>query len=205
MRFAPEQAARLRPGVRWLAQLNVEVAPYRGTILPLSLVVIPWAVWVGGPGWAWPAFLAVGLAGAALLVIDGRTHRLPNAITLPGIVLVFALLGAAALGCGDARPLQGALFGGVGLGAMYGLLHAASPQGLGAGDVKLAVLLGLPAGWLGWEALWLTALLPFLIGGLAALVLVVTHRATRHTAIAFGPYMLLGWALALTLVKGATP
>jgi len=88
---------------------------------------------------------------------------------------------------------------------MYWLLHVASPHGLGLGDVKLAALLGLPAGWLGWETVWVTALLPFLLGGLAALALVATRRATRHTAIAFGPYLLLGWALALMLTRGASP
>ena len=37
----------------------------------------------------------------------------------------------------------------------------------------------------------------FLLGGLVALLLVITRRAHRRTRIAFGPFMLTGAAAAL--------
>jgi leader peptidase (prepilin peptidase)/N-methyltransferase len=60
---------------------------------------------------------------------------------------------------------------------------------LGFGDVKLAFLLGVFTGYLGWGQVVLAGLGSFILGGLVALVLVVTRRASRKDAIPFGPFM----------------
>ena len=191
-----------RVGVRGLvARLPGELRPHRRAIAPLAVVAGLWAVWASGPGWATPAFVVVAVAGAAHGVIDARTHRLPDAVTLPALGAAAVLLSAAALATGDAGRLGRAVLGGLVLGGAYLLLHLVNRRGLGLGDVKLAVLLGLPAGWAGWDALWWTGVLPFLLGGVAALVLVVSRRAQRSTAIPFGPWMLLGTAVALSLAR----
>jgi len=154
---------------------------------------VGWAVWVSGPGWATPAFVVVAAAGAALAVIDARTQRLPDAITLPAVTLTAPLLGTAAmLSDGGVQRLSLAATGAVLLGGGYLLLHLVNRNGLGLGDVKLAMLLDMPAGWLGWTELWAMLLTPFLLGGLTAAALVLTRRATARTTIAFGPHMLLG-------------
>jgi len=98
MAFVRAQAAWPLSGADWLTRLGAEIAPHRAAIVPISLIVVPWAAWLAGPGWASPAFAVVGLAGSALLVIDERTHRLPNAITLPSAALALALLCTASLG-----------------------------------------------------------------------------------------------------------
>ncbi len=67
-----------------------------------------------------------------------------------------------------------------------------SPKGMGFGDVKLAALLSLHTGWLGWELAVLAGLAGFAAGALASLLLVVTGRATLRTAIPFGPALLIG-------------
>jgi leader peptidase (prepilin peptidase) / N-methyltransferase len=179
----------------------LEVAPYRRRIAVGGALALVWAVWASGPGWSTPAVAVAAVAGVALAVVDGATHRLPDALTYPTTAVVGLLLAGAALAddAGDAalRALLGALV----LGTGYLLLHLVSPSGLGLGDVKLAVLLGLVSAWYGWSVLWATAALPFLVGGLAALVLIVARRATRRTAIAFGPAMLVGTALALTAAR----
>ena len=51
------------------------------------------------------------------------------------------------------------------LGVVFLLLYLVPGQGLGFGDVKLAFLLGLFLGWVGWRAVLLGALLPWLING----------------------------------------
>lgn len=181
-----------------LERAQDELAPVRRTVLFAAVPVLVWAVWVSGPSWAAPALAVFGTVGVALYAIDARTHRLPDALTYPttGVVAGFLLCAGLVTGSWDAvaRALLGALI----LGAGYLLLHVINPSGLGFADVKLAVLLGLVTTWFGWPTLWATALLPFLLGGLVALVLLVTRRATRKTAIAFGPFMLVGAALALT-------
>jgi len=52
-------------------------------------------------------------------------------------------------------------------------LHAASARGLGPGDVRLVLIVGMLAGWSSWQvALWAGAT-PFL-GGVCALALLAT-------------------------------
>jgi leader peptidase (prepilin peptidase) / N-methyltransferase len=71
------------------------------------------------------------------------------------------------------------------------------PGGMGFGDVKLAGLLGLYLGWLGWSSVWVGAFAGFLLGGLAGGGLLLAGRANRRTTIPFGPAMLAGALLAL--------
>ena len=179
-----------------------EVAPCWRVIAPLAAAGAVWGVWVSGPSASGAALALLGAVGGALGVIDARTHRLPNVITYPATAGVALLLAAAAALTGDdyARLLRASV-GAVTLGSAYLLLHLANRSGLGLGDVKLAVLLGLAAGWSGWGTVWWAGALPFLLGGLAALALIVVRRASRNTALAFGPWMLAGFVLALTCAR----
>lgn len=83
------------------------------------------------------------------------------------------------------------------------------------GDVKLAGLLGGAAGLIGVPAAFLSPVLAFIAGGVASLVvLIVTFfkrtdlpleqawAVTRDTRIPFGPFMLLGFWVAIALVAG---
>ncbi|MET4158735.1 prepilin peptidase [Agromyces sp. PvR057] len=134
------------------------------------------------------------LAGVsiALALIDLDTKRLPNVIVLWAAILLGGLVVAASLVAGDPMAIGRALLGGVGLFSLYLLLAIASRGGLGMGDVKLAGVLGLVLAYFGWAELAVGAFAAFLLGGLAGLVLLVTRRAGRRTAIPFGPWMLLG-------------
>jgi leader peptidase (prepilin peptidase)/N-methyltransferase len=75
---------------------------------------------------------------------------------------------------------------------LYLALALISPRGMGMGDVKLAGVLGLYLGWVGWSALAVGALAAFLIGGLVGIGLILARRASRSTGIPFGPWMLAG-------------
>ncbi|MGW8565495.1 prepilin peptidase [Isoptericola sp. NPDC055881] len=178
-----------------------EIAPYRRWVAVAVVVAVAWALWVSGPGWSSPALVVAAAAGAALGVVDARTHRLPNALTYPATAATAALLLLAAAATGAWDAALRAVLGAVVLGGAYLVLHLVNPAGLGRGDVKLAVLLGLVTAWAGWPVLWAGLVLPFLLGGAVALVLLVTRRAGRGTAMAFGPYMLVGAALALTVAR----
>jgi len=150
-----------------------------------------------GPVPALPAFLVLGAVGAALAVIDLDVKRLPDVLTLPTYVVGLVLLGAAALWQHDLGALLRALAGMVALFAFYLLLVLVYPAGMGLGDVKLAGVLGLYLGWLGYGVLVVGAFLGFLLGALAGVGLLLAGRAHRRTAIPFGPFMLLGALLAV--------
>jgi len=150
-----------------------------------------------GPTAELPAFLYIGAVGVALAFIDIEVRRLPNPLTLPSYPIAALLLGAAALAHHDGGGYLRAL---VGMAALYGfylLLVVIHPAGMGFGDVKLAGVLGLYLGWLGWGTLVSGAFLGFLLGGLTGLALLAAGRATRKSSIPFGPYMLLGALAAI--------
>ncbi|KNC19647.1 hypothetical protein AC792_04435 [Arthrobacter sp. RIT-PI-e] len=150
--------------------------------------------------------LTVALAGfvgvgALLSVIDARTHRLPNRIVLPSYPWVAVLLGAAAALAGQWHRILGMLVGCAVLWVGFELLHLLDRRGLGFGDVKLAGLLGLYLGFAGWQELWWGPCFAILLGGLWSLGLVLTGRAGLGSAVAFGPFLILGAALALAVLR----
>ena len=81
--------------------------------------------------------------------------------------------------------------------AFYFLLAVIYPAGMGFGDVKLAGVLGLVLGWLGWGELVVGGFLGFLLGAVLGGVLMVVRKAGRKSKIPFGPFMLLGALLAI--------
>jgi leader peptidase (prepilin peptidase)/N-methyltransferase len=138
------------------------------------------------------AFLSLTAVSIALALIDLDTKRLPNVIVLPALIAGIVLLGAAALVRGDLTALAGAAIGGAGLFALYLVLALVKPGGMGFGDVKLAAVLGLYLGFLGWGNLLVGAFAAFVFGGVFGLVLMIARKAGRATAIPFGPWMILG-------------
>ncbi len=138
------------------------------------------------------AYGALAVLSVALAVIDVRTHRLPNALVLPAYPFLLAALAVASLGRADVVPLLQAVIGGAIAFVFYLLLRLVQPRGMGGGDVKLAGLLGIALGYLGWDALLLGLFAGFLLGGLFSVGLVLSRRAGRRTRIPFGPWMLLG-------------
>ncbi|MGA4778812.1 prepilin peptidase [Cellulosimicrobium sp. AB352] len=171
----------------------------------LALLAAASAAWWSATSWATPALVLVAAAGTLAAVVDARTHRLPDVVVLPTWLGSVLLLAVAALGTGDRAALVRALVGGaLGFGA-YAALRIAYPPGLGFGDVKLAGMLGTPLAWLGWGELVTGLVLPFLLGGVWALGLVVTRRARRDTAVPFGPFMFLGTSLTVGLLNYPFP
>ena len=174
---------------------------------------------LGELGTAAPAFWLAALAclyflvlAVRLTVIDVRHHLLPNRIVFPaypvsGILLLGAALLAAMNGHGGGT--SAALFGVPGLRVLAGaaalwlfyfLLRAVYPAGMGFGDVKLAGVLGLYLGFLGWGHLFAATFAAFLFGGLWGVALLASRRGTLKSDIPFGPFMLAGAAAAMLLL-----
>lgn len=134
-----------------------------------------------------------------LALIDRNVHRLPDQLTLPLAAASAVLLGIAALFPHDGGSWPTALLGGLVLGACYFVLFLINPNGMGFGDVKLALSLGVVLGWYGWLVLFVGAFAGFLLGSLYGLGLMALRRANRKSAIPFGPFMIAGALLGLLL------
>jgi len=155
-----------------------------------------------GPAAVLPAALVLGAAAVVLAVIDAEHHRLPDRILVPATVASFGLLAVAAIATGATPRLLGAAAGAAAVFGVFLVLALVHPVGLGLGDVKLGALLGLHLGWLGWEAVAIGITAGFTLGAVGALVLVAAGRATLRTPVAFGPALLAGTLLTVTLGAG---
>ncbi|MGW5619177.1 prepilin peptidase [Streptomyces sp. NPDC003877] len=142
-------------------------------------------------------WLLLAPAGVLLTVVDFRVRRLPDPLTLPFAATALALLGLTALVPEHAGRWTTALLGSLALGGGYFVLFLINPAGMGFGDVKLALGAGAVLGWYGWATVMLGTLAGFLLGALYGLALVLTRRATRKTAIPFGPFLITGALLGL--------
>lgn len=131
---------------------------------------------------------------AALIVLAGTDldqRLLPDLITLPliPIVLVLVLSGWAPLLADKSQPLLSAAIAAVGAPLFLIVTSALFRGGLAAGDVKLAVSLGLMSGVVRLVGGFLLAS----IGGAVVLVaLLATGRIGRRTYIPFGPILIAG-------------
>jgi leader peptidase (prepilin peptidase)/N-methyltransferase len=143
--------------------------------------------------------LALLGVGAWLIVIDARTHRLPDRIVLPTLAALLLLVAVDAVSTGERAALLRALIGMLILGGFYAALRLLSRDGMGGGDVKLAAVIGLVLAWHGWSALAVGAASAFVLGAVHALVLLALRRADRSTRIAFGPWMIMGAVIGVAV------
>jgi prepilin signal peptidase PulO-like enzyme (type II secretory pathway) len=94
---------------------------------------------------------------------------------------------------GASEPLYALLGGAAGFG-LFLLISLLTRGTLGAGDVKLAGVIGLMTGF---PAVFMALLWGIILGGVGALALMALGRAGRKTYIAYAPYLCLGAIIAL--------
>ena len=184
--------------------LYVDVAARRGlavgaaatsavlaALVALVLGADPWLV----------AVVPVVPACVALAVVDWHTRLLPSRIVLAATT--YAAVVALLLWplTGDPDDLLRAAIGMVATWALYALLWFVYPAGMGYGDVRLAALIGLVLGHVGWAELLVGVYTGFLVFGLPGLLLALVRwdRKLLKTAFPFGPFMLVGALLGLLL------
>lgn len=145
------------------------------------------------------AYLAFAAFAIALAAIDLDVRRLPNVLVLSSLGTGAVLLGAAAIVGGDLEAGARAAAGAGLAFALYFVIELASRGGLGMGDVKLAATVGLHTAYLGWGQLAVGVFAGFALGGVVGLALLAARRASRRTAIPFGPWILAGAWLGIVV------
>ena len=134
----------------------------------------------------------------ALAAIDFEHTRLPDALVLPSAGAAVVLLTVDAAVSDEWTALGRGALGALILGGVYFALWFVYPGGMGFGDVKLAIPLGLVLGYLGWGVLAVGAILGPLLGTGAAVLAMVSARAVRGVRMPYGPWMIAGfWVAAL--------
>ena len=126
---------------------------------------------------------------APAAVVDIRERRLPDR----WVAFAAGVLAATAWMAwvfGQSVDLSGMLLGAAVMAGPILLLHLVSPASMGFGDVKAAVVLGAAVGSVDWK---LAVAGLTLAAGLAATIGIVGRMRT----IPFGPFLVIGSALAL--------
>lgn len=119
-----------------------------------------------------------------------------DAMLLPDMFIAAATLAAVAAALYARRPLtlaETVIGVAIGAGFLASLWLITRGRGIGLGDVKLMVPLGIVFGPWGTLAVLMLA---FSAGGLLGIVLLAAKKATPKTAVPFGPF-LIGAALLL--------
>jgi leader peptidase (prepilin peptidase)/N-methyltransferase len=127
-----------------------------------------------------------------LMVIDFRERRLPNKITVPGIVvsLIGLLLTFEWSRVLTALAISALLFG---IGTLISIRGW-----IGMGDVKLVTGLSLLLAWFDPALVWQATLWSFGLATAVVLLGFVAKKMTARSTIALGPYLLVGFWVAIS-------
>lgn len=143
------------------------------------------------------AYAILTSALVAQSIVDAATHRLSRRITMSTILFGGPLLVIAAIVADDPGRLVVSFACTVLLFVVFLLLWVLSRGGIGGGDVRLAIVMGMYLGWLGASYVLVAVIVASVCAGIVALLLLVSRRATRTTRLAFGPYLALGTLVSI--------
>lgn len=172
-------------------------------VLPVSLTLT--AVAWGALAWRrgdWPNVLvysAFAALAVPLAIVDTLERRLPGPLMRTLYAAMITLSAAVALPHGDGYSLLRAATGMAASLLVYLAIAMAAPGNLGAGDVRLAGVIGWVLAWHGWTTLITGAVLGTMAGGVVATILIVSRRVPSYGHLPAGPTMMFG-ALAALMV-----
>jgi leader peptidase (prepilin peptidase)/N-methyltransferase len=121
-------------------------------------------------------------------IIDMKKGLIPNKIVYPAIPVSIVLSVIS-----DEIGIVNSLIGGVSV-ALFFVLAALLLRNLGMGDIKLGLLMGLMTGFPGGIIALVSGVF---LGGLVAIILVITRLKNRKDTIPYGPYLAAGTIFTL--------
>jgi leader peptidase (prepilin peptidase)/N-methyltransferase len=143
------------------------------------------------------AYAVFGLSMVAISAVDLERYIIPNYIVYPTLALLIPLLVVASAvdhrwgSLGRAAACGAIAFAG------FFVLHVAVPKGMGFGDVRLAGVIGLAIGWLGFGHAFVGFFAGFVLGAVIGIVFIVVSGGGRKTKIPFGPFLAAGAAFSV--------
>jgi leader peptidase (prepilin peptidase)/N-methyltransferase len=134
-----------------------------------------------------------------IIFIDWEHKLILNRITYPAAVIALVILWIATafpetriLGertfIPDIVILSGLIGGAVGF-TFFSIVRLINPRGMGIGDIKLALLIGLVTGW---PLVVVALLIGIIIGGIVATVFLLFRKKGRKDVIPYGTFLAIG-------------
>ena len=169
--------------------------PLAGLVLAPAWALLAWRI---GLDPVLPALLYLAAVGVLLAYVDLRVRLLPNAVVLPSYVVV---------GC-PPHPRRRGLrqWANLGLGApgrsrvLWGFWRSwdwSRRPGWASGTSSSVGSWASGSGGSACRQVLIGVAYAFVLGGLVSLALISGGRATRRSAIPFGPFLLVGFLLAV--------
>ena len=140
-----------------------------------------------------PLLLFYVCVSIALAMIDIDTMRLPDVIVVPTTAVLTVWLAAIAAFTDSWESFLRGMIAGAGMLVFYGLIWWLSGgRGLGFGDVKMAFMLGAITGFFSWEAAIVAVISAWMLGGIFAMIGLITRKMKRGAHVPFGPFLIIG-------------
>ncbi len=125
-------------------------------------------------------------------LVDFCTHRLARGVTMRAALAGGPLLVLAAINIDETTRIGAMIAAFFATLVFFLVLSFISKRGIGSGDVRLAPVLAMFLGWLSWQHVYIGLASGFILGGIWALALIVTRKASRSSHIPFGPFLCVG-------------
>lgn len=138
------------------------------------------------------AWLAATVGLEVMAAVDLERLIIPNRVLYPTGLAVAGLLVVASAAGDRWDDLGWAVASAAVAGAVFFLVHAAVPHGMGFGDVRLAAVVGLAVGWASPSRAFVAFLLAFVIGAVGGVVVMVVTGQGRRAKVPFGPFLAIG-------------
>ena len=139
-----------------------------------------------GPSFAFGVLFLFCSALVVVTFIDLEHQIIPDSITLPGIVIGFAI-SFFIPNLGWLNSLLGILAGGGSLLLVaYGYELLTKRDGMGGGDIKLLAMMGA---FFGWKAILFIVFAASLLGSIIGVSMMLAQKKDSTLAIPFGPYL----------------
>jgi leader peptidase (prepilin peptidase) / N-methyltransferase len=171
----------LRPAV--LAVVSAVVLGLFAAHFGADIVLAPYAVF--------------GLSMVAISAVDLERWIIPNRIIYPTLALLIPLFALSSAVDHRWESLGKAAICGALAFLGFFVLHVAVPKGMGFGDVRLAGVIGLATGWLGFGHAFVGFFAGLVLGAVIGIVFIVVSGGGRKTKIPFGPFLAAGAVLSI--------
>lgn len=145
-----------------------------------------------GPQPALAAYCVLFAGLVAVSIADIRVGLVPRKLLYPTLVLMVIALVAASAVSGEYHRLVQAAVGGAAAFAVFFAIWFVAPRSMGMGDVRLAGVIGVGLGWIGYRQLYLGFLVGLIVGVIIGVVKMLVQGSGRKTALPFGPALAVG-------------
>jgi leader peptidase (prepilin peptidase) / N-methyltransferase len=141
-------------------------------------------------------WLVVGILLLIVLITDLKYMIIPDyAVVGLGLLALVYRVYLTRAGVMQIEDLWGAVLAGVVASLIFLGLHLGTGgKGMGLGDVKFVLVMGL---LLGWQRMIVGTLLAFVLGALVGVGLLLAGKKTFSQELPFGPFLVAGTVIAL--------